>query len=403
MQVVIRTAALALCGLALAAGNASGGGLAPLYGLVENGGSAALVRVDPSTLQATGTRLALGGFFHGWSFSPGRARLVVGSGDTATLGRPAALRFVDVGRLRREGDVVLAGETGRIAGTAWSGGRVLALVVGERTAHLVAVDPDSRRVVGRVTLEGTVRSGAATAGGLVLLLAPQERIGPARLAVVDSKLRVRSAVLGRITAGWQTRGSGEAFRAQGQIPALAVAAGRAYVLGAGDEPSAEVDLTTLTVTYREERLLARTAKEITQQARFAAWLGDGLLAVGRQDIAPKQGRTATGVSVLDVRDWSLRALDEKATSFAVGGGLVFVFSEKLGLRAFGPDGRVRFSALTDWRIAEVQAYNRRALVQMAGSAVADVAVLDLDTGRVVRKGLERPPELLLGSAAPIWG
>ena len=67
--------------------------------------------------------------------------------------------------MRREGDLVLAGETDRIAGTAWTGGRVPALVVGERTAHVVAVDPDSRRVVRRVALEGTVRGGAAPIWG----------------------------------------------------------------------------------------------------------------------------------------------------------------------------------------------------------------------------------------------
>ena len=403
MQVVRRVAALALTGFALAAGGASAGGPAPLYGLLQSGGSAALVRVDPSTLRATGTRLALGGFYRGWSFSPGRARLVVGSGYTATAGRPAALRFVDVGRMRREGDLVLAGETGRIAGTTWAGGRVLALVVRGSAAQVLAVDPVARRLVGRVALEGAVRGGAATALGLVLLVTPREAIGPARLAVVDSKLRVRSVVLGRITAGWQTHGSGETYRVRARIPALAVAGGHAYVLGAGGEPSAEVDLATLAVAYREERLLARVAKEIRQQARFAAWLGGGLLAVGRQDVEPKQGETATGVSVLDVRDWSLRTLDGNASSFASGGGLVFVFNDKLGLRAFGPDGRERFSALMDWQIADVQAYGRRALVQMAGFAVADVAVLDLDTGLVVRQGRERPPELLAGQAAPIWG
>ena len=304
MQVVIRTAALALCGLALAAGSASAGGPGPLFGLVNGDGQAALTHVDPLNLQPTSARVPLGVFSRAWSFSADRTRLVVASSHNSTLGRPSALRFVDLGRMRRDGDLVLAGETDRIAGTAWTGGRVLALVVGERTAHVVAVDPDARRVVGRVALDGTVRGGAATAGGLVLLLAPRERIGPARLAVVDSRLRVRSAVLERITAGWETHGSGESLRAQAQIPALAVAGGRAYVLGAGGEPSAEIDLATLAVTYREERLLARAAKpakQIDQKARFTAWVGGGLLAVGRQDLDTLKRHAANGVSVLDVR------------------------------------------------------------------------------------------------------
>ncbi len=387
-------------------GSTSAGGPGPLYGLVAGDGQAALTHVDPLNLQPTGVRVPLGVFSRAWSFSADRTRLVVASSHNSTLGRPSALRFVDLGRMRRDGALVLAGETDRIAGTAWTGGRVLALVVGERTAHAVAVDPDSRRVVGRVALEGTVRGGAATAGGLVLLLSPRERIGPARLAVVDSRLRVRSAVLERISAGWETHGSGEAYRVRAQVPALAVADGYAYVLGAGGEPSAAIDLTTLAVTYREERLLARAAKpakQIDQKARFAAWLGDGLLAVGRQDLDTVERSAANGVSVLDVRDWSLRTLDAQASSFAAGGGLVFIFAQRTGLRAFGPDGRERFSALADWQVGEVQVFGRRALVRMAGSVVADVAVLDLDTGRVVRKGRERPPVLPLGSAAPIWG
>ncbi len=404
MQAVSRIAALVLMGLALAAGSASAGGPGPLFGLVNGDGQAALTHVDLLNLQPTGVRIPLGVFSRAWSFSADRTRLVVASSHNSTLGRPSALRFVDLGRMRRDGDLVLAGETDRIAGTAWTGGRVLALVVGERTAHVVAVDPDARRVVGRVALDGTVLGGAATAGGLVLLLAPRERIGPARLAVVDSKLRVRSAVLERITAGSETHGSGESLRAQAQIPALAVAAGRAYVLGAGGEPSAEVDLATLAVTYREERLLARAAKqgEGDQKARFATWLGDGLLAVGRQDIEPKQGQTATGVSVLNVRDWSLRTLDEKATSFAVGGGLVFL-RDRTGVRAVGDDGRDRFRALAEWPVAEIQAYGRRVLVQISRSSVPYVALLDFGSGRVLRTWRGQAPALLLGSAAPIWG
>ncbi len=404
MQAVSRIAGLVLTGLALAAGSAAAGGPGPLYGLVGGDGQAALTHVDPLNLQPISVRVPLGVFSRAWSFSADRTRLVVGPSYTPSLGRPAALRFVDLGRMRREGDLVLRGELGRIAGTAWVGRRVLAVVVVEgRTSHVLAVDPDARRAVGRVALEGAVQRGTATAGGLVLLLAPQGRIGRARLVVVDSALRARSVVLERITAGWEEKGEGEAYRVRAQVPALAVAAGRAYVLGAGGEPSAEVDLATLTVTYREERLLARAAKQIDQKARFAAWIGGGLLAVGRQDLDTVKRSAANGVSVLDVRDWSLRTLDAQASSFAGGGGLVFVFAERTGLRAFGPDGRERFSALADWRVGEVQVFGRRALVRRAGSDVPDVAVLDLDTGRVVRKGRERPPQLLFGRAEPIWG
>ena len=163
---------------------------ATLTGIVHDGGGVRLVRVDPASLRVT-RRSALVPFYDGWVRSPGGKLLAVSTYPNET--RPiSTLRFANPATLRwvRRG-VRLDGSFR--AGIWPSAGTLLALVdvVTDRCcaprAVLETVDTVAKKVVARRTIEGRVSAVARSADGLVLLLAPSDGIGPARLVAVPAK------------------------------------------------------------------------------------------------------------------------------------------------------------------------------------------------------------------------
>ncbi len=77
----------------------------PLFGVVMQRGVGQLVRLDPRTLRPLkGRRVPLGRNVTSFRFSPDGAKLVVA---LEQAGQRAALRFVDVRRMRRIADLPL--------------------------------------------------------------------------------------------------------------------------------------------------------------------------------------------------------------------------------------------------------------------------------------------------------
>jgi hypothetical protein len=120
-----------------------------LYG-IAGPRPAGLVRVDPATLRPLpGLRVSLMGRNSGWSFSPDRSRMVLGS--DAPIPK---LRLIDLQKMRALGDVRVA-RRGSVFATAWAGReRVLAVVVtpaccGLGDTVVAGVDSASRRVLWR--------------------------------------------------------------------------------------------------------------------------------------------------------------------------------------------------------------------------------------------------------------
>jgi hypothetical protein len=416
--------ALALCALLLIAAAAGCSGdeetrpaTAPpdlprgtVLGIVWRGNKAVLQRFDRTALTPRPARVPLGQSGGTWSFSPANAKLAVAGGP------PLEVRIVDVRRLRLEKVVTLPGNLVRppaepaVIGLAWpTTRRILALVEWGAWHHaVVVVDPGEHRAVSHETVDGTLVGYASTEDGLVLLLAPVGRIGPTRLLLIDRDGETESIPLSGIHGGHETVDADQAVT-RVQIPALALAptGRRALVVPAAGDV-AEIDLVSGRVVSRALHepvsLLGRVRSwlEPTAQAkasagteRQAAWVGDHLVAVTGQDHRlvnghDEQETRPAGLTLIDVRDWSLRVLDERASQFSAAAGTLLAYGISgssatqdtigMGLTAYGLDGEEHFHLFGDEPIYFVETANPLAYVWRDG---ASPAVVDLRSGSVI--------------------
>jgi hypothetical protein len=376
---------------------------APLYGLLERSGPDPLARLAPSTLRPVGRALDVGAFNGVWAFSPDGAGLALAWSYNTRLGRPAAIRLVDLSGWRAGRVIQLPGRVGQARALTWNRGRLLVLVDGGRDHELLAVDVASRRVVGSRRLAGSVARVVVGPGRVALLLAPRDAIGPAHLVLADTTLSVRTVGLERITAGtvWD-RERPDDPNGRTRAPGLVVAPDwrTAYVLSADEAPAA-VDLRAMSVRYGAARSLARRTKEVDGPWRFGLWLGRGRLVFGGID---HSGGTATriGVSVVDANTWTATMLDAAATTATVGAGLILTWDSwpgndrAPGLRAFTPAGQPVWTSLPGSRVGYVEVVGTRALVRLSGTVAK---LVDLRGGEVVGTLRSSMPQLLVGRAA----
>ena len=448
------TAAVAFGSSALAAGCAgrhssapatagkSGSAAAPtahrsvaLYGFA--GPPPRLYAVDRRSLRPRRNRsVPVAGHVFGWSFSPERSRLAAGSDVTAEL------RLYDLERMRVLGDVPLVepGGHGLVYASTWAGrSRVLTAVVSPGCCGLgdtivSAVDADSRRVVWRRDLAGSLQAGASYRGGFALVLGPKWAIGPSRLVLVQPNGRLRTLRLEQIRSGWQRSGGGDRFVSHQLNPGLALdpASGRAFVVQAG-APVAEVDLHRRSVRYHQLAepisLLGRLhdwlepraeAKAMAGPDRHAVWLGNGRLAVTGVDYQAsvdshghqQELDKPAGLKLIDTRNWSVRTLDHTTSSLTFSGGILFTFgtgwdsrTSKMsgsGLTAYDASGRKLYHRYGHQPIIGVEPVPRGVLVGGGqGSAVFhNQDLLQPRSGRLL--GHARVNIELLSNDQPFW-
>ena len=401
--------------------------LSQLLGVVET----KLARVDSQTLLALpgkGIPVGSGGCaprqggtacwsVPPWTVSPDATQLAIARNDASSL------RLVDARRMRVAADIRLDG--GAVGALAWlTGGRVLALqeVASERQ-RLIAVDLAKKRMVARRALGGSVLRLGRTARELVILLAPAQAIGPARIAVADRQGAVRFVRLERILAGSKLLGTGSDHRVDSRLPGLAVdpQGRRAFVVD--KSLAAEIDLRSLAVSYhtpeRPAPFLGRLrnwlepaaqAKQVSGYVRSARWLGGDLLAVSGTDT----DQTATqpvGLLVIDTRSWNIQTIERRATSFVVAGDFLLATGSSwdpatskttgIGIAAYGFDGQSRFQLFDGESAWVAQVYGGRAHVGISGQGTP-LQIVDLTAGRVV--GARRPPLpwLVQGVASGWW-
>lgn len=411
-----------------------------LFGIVgDSPATQRLARFDPSTLRVLPGRVALAGHGQGWSFSPGRAELALGGGDSCA-GKPASLRLVDLARMRTLGDVTLAA-AGSVDEIAWVDGRHVFAVVGtddclatRRRPLVVDVDANDRRVVARTTLSGDVLGAAQAPGALVLLLAPHGRIGTARVAVVRAEGDLHELTLDELRAG-RTTPRPDGYVSDVDQPGLAVdpSGHRAFVVPGGDR-LAEIDLRTLRVSYHDlseqrswsSRLLGwldspALAKGSNGPVRQALWLGDGRLAVTGTDTSAqaRDGKltrmddTAAGLELVDVHDWTYRRLSPAVSSVQLAGGLLLAEGwsssydgstsrqTDAGLTAYSLDGHERYHVFGHANVSLAAAVGGRGYAALATPSGDDRTIaFDLETGR---RGARNPTslwQLLLGDPTP---
>ena len=385
-----------LTGILLAFAWVPGATAQPLFG-VHWDGSLDLVRLDRDTLRPLpGPRAPVAGDPLGWSFSPDRSRVALG-----TTAPGARLRVIGLPGMRVLGDVRVARRGSGIA-TTWAGPRrVLSVIVtpgccGAGDTTVAGVDVERRRVAWRRALGGSLQGGEPYRRGFVFVLGPRgQSIGPSRIVHVDGDGNVRSAELPEIRSGMEPAG---AFTRKWD-PGLAVdrAGGRAFVVQAG-AAVAEVDLSTFEV--RSHSLGASAADVLEGPTRHALWLGRGMLAVTGSDARRRRPEKPAGLTLIDTRRWEARTIDTQTTeaAFASGTLLASGYPARTGLTGYSVRGGRRFHVYGRKRIIGVQPLGGRALVGTLDGAT----LIDARTGRRLYRLRRLPVTVLAGSAMPIF-
>jgi hypothetical protein len=379
------------------------GVLGILWDEVEPGGE--LVRMDSLTLEPFGPSLDLPSGNATTDYSPDYRRLALAYPE------PARLEIVDVRQMKSLGTVDL-GLSGWISFLSWDRGYLFAVVDGEDRA-VVTVDPVGRRVQARHRIERTIlHARRGVEQQVVLLLAPNDGIGPLRLAVIGGKGMTTVPIPGFV-GGWGTDQEGEDVRTRQRIPALVIDAigRRALVVSGG--AVAEISLSNLSVRThtlsQPVSLLGRLrnwlepaahAKLVDGPWREGAWVGDGLFAVSGEDYTSEGGEhhyaEPAGISLVDTRDWSVRQIDEDSvdlviTESAIVGHGGYEFG---GVTGYDKGGERRFAVLPDTPV----------WLQVVGGYVYAVhesskrfTIIDPARGRVVGMAkTERPLMLVEG-------
>jgi hypothetical protein len=417
-----RCMAVALAGAVVLAGGAARTADAParsakghrlMLAFLHGPDSATLVRLEPASLRPLAGRRLNVGLDLAWSFSPDRSLLALG-GEFPGPYVPS-LRVVAVARMEQLGPRFQLAPAGWVVATGWIGRDRLVALVSHTDTMLVTVDAAQRKVVARQHFEGQWQHVQHTPDGFVVLIAPEGKIGPPRLAVLRPSGAVDVTVLDRVLAGNERTKANEDAEFRQRKPALTVDSehGRAYVVQVGG-PVAEVDLATLGVSYhalsQRRSLLARLArwlqpaahaKRIEGPVRHARWVGDGLIVISGGDYsvtgsargAHRDVFTPSGVELIDTRDWSIRTIVRGADSFRVAGDVVLATSSAwsseltqpapIGLAAYGLDGRERFRMYNGRRAYVIYADARRAYVDPQGPGMIDV--IEVTSGRLIEK------------------
>lgn len=345
------------------------------------------------------------------ALAPDRSRIALGGGSAPYL------RFVDLNAMKRLARLDVAG-AGFVSAIAWPrADRILALIQGD-PSRVAVIDPDARKVLRLRSLGGSVSAYHALAHRLVFLLAPVRGVGPARLAVVDADGEIGSVVLPGVRAGGEPYDDGTETPGVREIrPGLAIdrARGRAFIVPPGNRVL-EVDLASLRV---EEHALtqpvsllgrlrdwlepAAQAKSIQGPSRYALWYEGRLLVAGIDYHGLRGDRlaaTSHGVKVIDTDDWSVRTLDEKASTFSVVAGRLLLYGGPygsrtgVGLDGYDRDGRRVFSLFGDQHVY-VQPTGRYALVSDDNSTLH--RVVDVRTGRIVKTARSPGPTTILAN------
>jgi hypothetical protein len=348
-----------------------------------------------------------------WSFSPDNAQLAIARNGHSAL---ESLRLVDVASLSVVADLRVPG--GPIGALAWlAPSRVVALqeICCSGRQNLLVVDVSRQCVAARRALWGSVLRLTQTPRELVVLLAPPNRVGEARLAVADAQGALRIVRLGRVAAGASPEG-GSTARAPISIPGLAVdsAGRRAFVV----TPAlvASIDLRKLAVSYHRPSasasLLARfrawlepaaQAKEATGPVRTARWLGGGLIAVTGAQVDRRESKPA-GLRLVDTRTWRSRTIDAHASDVALGDDVLLATGGTTGVTAYKLDGRKRFRLFDGEQAWVDRVFDGRAYVGISGQRgpKGGLRVVDLAAGRSVGERPMPMPWLLVERSGGWW-
>jgi hypothetical protein len=355
-----------------------------LLGIVGDWRDQSLVRHDPRSLRPLrGPKLEIFRWSGAWALSPDRSRLALGTACQAGVSL-GTLQFVDIRRMRAAACFVIGGYGG-LRAVAWpTPTRVLAVT--HSPLRVVLIDARARRVIQKTPLEGFELLRGAPAGERLVLLTGRTFFGQAHQVVVaDSDGSVRSVDMAVPSA------SDLVVDPSGH---------RAYLVSA--DAVAEVDLSTLAVTYHELRSgisargrvlsalapAART-KVSRHETRGALWLEGGLIATFGSDVTLDGRRVssvALGLRLIDTRDWTVRMVDEHVSSAVLAGDVLLATGDdEIGLVAYDLNGTKRFQLFRGRSVVPLEAYGGKAWINV-GRPSELLKIVNVRTGRVVGSG-----------------
>lgn len=377
-------------------------GRKPLLATIGSGPTSQLFFADPVSLQRVGTRSLRIGFNWGdFSLSPDGSLLALSPNDAPEL------RFVRLDRLRFVGSMTFP--RGYVDLLAWPSPRTLLGLVETAPRRVLAIDPSARKVLWKRSIRGAVLDVERSREGIVMLVAPAERIGRASIVTIGIDGSLRSVALARVSAGSE-RDQSSADVVETRLPGLAVDrdSSRAYVVGEG-HPVAQVDLTSMRVTYHGgSRWLA---KAVSGPQRQVIWLGNGKLAVvgsewgvrTDQQGNVRQTITPSGLLLVDTRTWTTRLLHADATTATLIGGSLLAYDSSSnsapnagrgsGLTIYGLDGTRRAHLFGRRPINSVEAHGGLAYVWLP-DRTGHVVVVDPKSRRILAS-VTRPSIALL--------
>lgn len=395
----------------------------PLVRLFEraDGTGDRLALVDPRTLRPVSRRLStfLDGF--GGTFSPDRRLFAYGNGFDA---RPL-VQLIDVSTWTTWATLDLGGE-GPVA-VSWPTQDRLIAVMGEGFGQqqVLVVAAPGGKVLSRRTFRGRWLASTTTPLGLVLLVAPDRRMGAARIVLAGVDGALRTIAVPRIRAGGNEGRTGGRFRAPGLTvdPEAAVA----YVVAAGRMLLARIDLTSGAVDYHSLRTLGGARRAVAAKGNVAAWwrdatwLGDGRIAVTGHYEPPfrpgqrvQRGIRPFGVRLINTRDWTIRTLNRDAMLLHLAGEILLANgttwhprpsrSSSTGLLAFDTRGRRVFTRFRGADTSVLGSYGSLGYVWVRPTRT--LHVLDLRSGRTLhseRVGPSRLPFLFSATKGAFGG
>jgi hypothetical protein len=367
-----------------------------------------LFLADGRTLEPVNDRSYPIPFFHGAvELSPDGAMAAVGGSETAVVD------IVDLERMRSTGTIELTPGT-TVDRLHWAeADRILASLWGEQP-QVAALQPGAAKPIAVHELDGMILKTIPAGGALVILLAPADRIGQARLALFDGD-EVRYAELPGIRAGWEETGDKEDYRAQQLLPALAVdpSGSRAVVIAPGNR-AVEVDLANMTTTSHDlvqaASLLERFrnwlepgawAKMIDGPELNAVWLPTGLIALSGVTYTTEGDSvhaTPAGLALVDPGDWSVRHVSDAPAWVTLRDGALLGSSwnedsSAQSVHVFSPDGTPRF---------ELERRGQADLSQTAGEHLyvstldgRKFEIVDLATGKTVGRAAPKRPTYIV--------
>jgi hypothetical protein len=313
-----------------------------------------VVREDRASLTPIESSVRVKGAFEQPAYSTDRKAVALG-GDTGTV------IVVDAADLKVRATVRVASADADVRVVSWPARDRLVAISYTASAtrpyvtRVVALDPTDGEIVSSKNFpEADALSGGATRSGRVpLLIVSRRALGPPRIAVVGAQGIMRTGALGRLRAGSTTK---QPYRLRSPGFAVDGQEERAFIV----DPSglvAEVRLGSLAVRYRKVKGLVSKNPALPDRRRVATWLGSGRIAISGSDDDPPlfyspsasfassaswppSSFTPFGLRILDTRNWQLRMLDPRPSTFEWLRGRLVAYGRTVGAEAARPDETV---------------------------------------------------------------